>query len=45
MHTETAFSLVVHLPYAEAAPLFGSEASARGGETLGSAIYLPEACT
>jgi hypothetical protein len=25
MHTETAFSLVVHLPYAEAAPLFGSE--------------------
>ena len=25
MHTETAFSLVMHLPYAEAAPLFGPE--------------------
>jgi len=25
MHTETAFSLVVHLPYAETAPLFGPE--------------------
>jgi hypothetical protein len=25
MHTETAFSLVVHLPYSETAPLFGPE--------------------
>jgi len=25
MHTETAFGLIVHLPYAEAAPLFGPE--------------------
>jgi hypothetical protein len=25
MHTETAFSLVVHLPYAETDPLFGPE--------------------
>ena len=25
LHTQTAFDIVVHLPYAEAAPLFGPE--------------------
>jgi hypothetical protein len=36
LRTQTAFDIVVHLPYAEAAPLFGPEANAPGLANIGT---------
>jgi hypothetical protein len=36
MHAETAFSLVVHLPYSETAPLFGPEGERAWGGNIGT---------